>query len=436
MREPEDQRWPDMLLSARTSRRGFLRGALLGTSGLAAAALIGCGDDDDDDDDGGGGGGGLDEANPFRIAVPGDLTGFLAYYSGNNVKGAQAAVDEINAAEGILGRKVELDIRDAATDANKGSEIGKEMVLSGDFNAMYMAIPLAAGLLAPEITRAGLLTITTSGDARMADPTFSPFSFELPANAVDQASSIACYVKTLPHRSVAIVTADFPYNVAQAETWQTLLEADGIEITAVEQTTSGGTDFITQFTKLKASNPDALLMDAGGPDFAGYVDAIKNLNWELPVIGGNSVTTADIVPLLASVDDLPADFTATAWSINAARPEGLSAGQQRALTALSAAGVTIEQPLYNYAFGWDAIYLIKYGADTAGSDDGEAMVEALEGLGAIEEQSQFGLILAPHYDFTADFHGLASVPLTTVVPGALDENGLLPWGGVDWTPCA
>ena len=39
------------LLVGRVSRRRLLQGAALGTVGLAAAALIGCGDDDDDDDD-------------------------------------------------------------------------------------------------------------------------------------------------------------------------------------------------------------------------------------------------------------------------------------------------------------------------------------------------------------------------------------------------
>ena len=39
------------LLIGRLTRRQLLRGAALGTAGLVAAALIGCGDDDDDDDD-------------------------------------------------------------------------------------------------------------------------------------------------------------------------------------------------------------------------------------------------------------------------------------------------------------------------------------------------------------------------------------------------
>lgn len=69
--------------------------------------------------------------------------------------------------------------------------------------------------------------------------------------------------------------------------------------------------------------------------------------------------------------------------------------------------MTIEQRIYNYASGWDAVYLIKYGADTADSVESEAMVEALDGLGAIEEQTQFGFILAPHNDFASDFHALA-----------------------------
>ena len=50
--------WAGQLLSRRSVLRGGLLGGLLGGAGLAAAALIGCGDDDDDDDGGDDGGGG------------------------------------------------------------------------------------------------------------------------------------------------------------------------------------------------------------------------------------------------------------------------------------------------------------------------------------------------------------------------------------------
>ena len=54
----------------RLSRRGMLRGAAVGTAGVAGAVLIGCGDDDDGGDDGGGGGGGGGTAAPDGGAGP------------------------------------------------------------------------------------------------------------------------------------------------------------------------------------------------------------------------------------------------------------------------------------------------------------------------------------------------------------------------------
>lgn len=71
------------------SRRAALRGFAVGSAGLAAAALIGCGDDDDDDDDGGpaggGGGGGATATATGTAATPTRSGGSLVHGVGTQV---------------------------------------------------------------------------------------------------------------------------------------------------------------------------------------------------------------------------------------------------------------------------------------------------------------------------------------------------------------
>ena len=163
---------------------------------------------------------------------------------------------------------------------------------------------------------------------------------------------------------------------------------------------------------------------------------MENIGFDVPAIGGNSASTTDWSFIFTNIEEeTPPGTILTAWEINVRRPEGLSPDQQRLLDAVSAKTDQINGVLYQYAFGFDAAMLIRYAAETAGSDDQAAMLAALEGLGAVEDQSAFGFTLAPRYDFSPTFHGLASVPLSTVVPGVAVE-GFLDWGGIDWeAPC-
>ena len=378
----------------------------------------------------------LDEDNPFRIAVLKNLTGIFGTFATSNLVGFEAAVGLINESGGILGRKVEYEVFDTQSDIPKGVEIINEVLLGGtQFHAVY---PQSIGMqaVAPFINEAGIVSFSNSGDAALTDPSVSPWTFELPALSRVQGASIACMLPQLPHTKYAVLTGPGPYWDDQRASWDEILPQLGLEITAVEVVPFGTPDMTAQMQKLQASDPDALLFDLFGQDVLFAFQAMKNIGFDVPVIGGNSASTTDWGQVFTNIEEeSPAGAILTAWEINVRRPEGLSAGQQQLLDAVLTRTSEINGVLYQYAFGFDAAMLIRYAADTAGSDDPAAMLAALEGLGAIADQSGFGFTLAPRYDFSPTFHGLASVPLSSVVPG-IAQDGFLDWGGIDWEfPC-
>ena len=378
----------------------------------------------------------LDEDNPFRIAVIKNITGIFGTFATSNLVGFEAAVDLINESGGILGRKVEYEVFDSQSDIPKGVEIINEVLLGDtEFHAVY---PQSIGMqaVAPFINEAGIISFSNSGDAALTDPSVSPWTFELPALARVQGESIACLLPQLGHTKYAVLTGPGPYWDDNRAAWEEAFPQLGLEITAVEVVPFGTPDMTAQMQKLQASGPDALLFDLFGPDILFAFQAMQNIGFDVPVIGGNSVSTTDWGFVFNDIEaESPAGTILTAWSINVRRPEGLNPSQQRLLDAVSAKTDQINGVLYQYAFGFDTAMLIRYAADTAGSDDQAAMLAALEGLGAVEDQSAFGFTLAPRYDFSPTFHGLASVPLSTVVPG-IAVDGFLDWGGIDWeAPC-
>ncbi len=378
----------------------------------------------------------LDEDNPFRIAVIKNITGIFGTFATSNLVGFEAAVDLINESGGILGRKVEYEVFDAQSDIPKGVEIINEVLL-GDtqFHAVY---PQSIGMqaVAPFINDAGIISFSNSGDAALTDPSQSPWTFELPALARVQGESIACLLPQLGHTKYAVLTGPGPYWDDNRAAWEDAFPQLGLEITAVEVVPFGTPDMTAQMQKLQASGPDALLFDLFGPDILFAFQAMENIGFDVPVVGGNSASTTDWSFVFTDIEaETPAGTILTAWDINVRRPEGLSPNQQRLLDAVSAKTDQINGVLYQYAFGFDTAMLIRYAADTAGSDDQAAMLAALEGLGGVEDQSALGFTLAPRYDFSPTFHGLASVPLSTVNPG-IAVDGFLDWGGIDWeAPC-
>ena len=78
----------------------------------------------------------------IRIGMVNPLTGVYAAQAGNEVMGAQLAVEQINARGGILGRQVELLVEDSANDVGTGVQKARKLIerdqvvfLIGDVNS-------------------------------------------------------------------------------------------------------------------------------------------------------------------------------------------------------------------------------------------------------------------------------------------------------------
>jgi len=74
-------------------------------------------------------------AGKIKIGHPGDFSGIYSFYDSPVRHGAQFAIDEINAAGGVLGRKLELMARDCRNDQGLGVRLAEELIRDG---AVYL----------------------------------------------------------------------------------------------------------------------------------------------------------------------------------------------------------------------------------------------------------------------------------------------------------
>ena len=82
---------------------------------------------------------------PIKVGMPMPLSGPPALFGDPAAKGAQMFVDEINARGGILGRKIELLVRDSKADANEAVRVARELMLRENVDFLVGTLTSAEG---------------------------------------------------------------------------------------------------------------------------------------------------------------------------------------------------------------------------------------------------------------------------------------------------
>ena len=103
-------------------------------SAMVATALSGCGGDNSGSgttDESSQGGSSVASGETFKLGSMGPLTGPNASYGISVNQGAQIAVDEINAAGGVLGKQIELFFQDDESDAETAMSAYNKLMDNG-----------------------------------------------------------------------------------------------------------------------------------------------------------------------------------------------------------------------------------------------------------------------------------------------------------------
>ncbi|HEX2129855.1 MAG TPA: amino acid ABC transporter substrate-binding protein [Solirubrobacterales bacterium] len=261
---------------------GRLRSSRLWAGVLALTAItavgIGCGDDDD-------GGGGSDD--PMRIGVSLPLTGEFSQPGKAAEQGYEVWRDTVNEEGGLLGRQVELIVRDDASDQNTvvadyNALIQRENVdlLLGTFSSL-LNLPASA---AAERNR--MLYIEPAGGAPEIferDFQYGPF-FTQQATADHQGDLFVEWVLSLPEnerpQTAAYPVLDDPFALPVIEAMKAKLEEAGVETVYEETYPASTSNFDSIANSVKQANPDLVANGAQFDDGIGFRRSLTKVDFE------------------------------------------------------------------------------------------------------------------------------------------------------------
>lgn len=344
-------------------RSGFSVAALTLGGGLLAACAS------DEGGDGGSGGGGGGGGEPFKLGALIPLTGIETHVGQSMKVSTEIAVEEVNAAGGVLGRQIELIIEDEASDPAIAVQKAKKLIDEDGVTFMVGTLISAVRNAVVEFTRpAGV-------------PLFNPTYYEgglcgdyflstgaLPNQQIDP---FVPWLVENSGKTFYLIGSDYEWPRGSFAHLKAGLESLGGSVVGEEYVGFGVTDFSAEIKRILDAKPDVLYPLIAGVDGITFWKQLAGFDFQ-GVRASHSVSEA-------IVQALDAD---TATGLITAAPYFMALDNP-ANTAFLEKYLERSPAKYVDTFGegmYDSVHMFALGAEKAGSLEPDALIEGMKGL--------------------------------------------------------
>lgn len=277
------------------ARAPRLRRLLALTAACALALTVAaCGSDDEES------AGGTSGGEPYKIGILAPTTGSVSSDGEDMVNATKLAVEEINAAGGIDGRKVETVVADDACEAQQGVQAAQKLVQEKVI-AVVGGFCSAATLPAIEVfERSGNLpfVVSVSSNPDVTDPGRKNI-VRIIGRDDQEAPAEATYLRdVLKSEKVAIVHDNTEFAVSVAKQARSLIEKQGTpEIVYYDAIKPGGNDYRAMLERVKREGADTLFYTGFHPEFGPIARQWGSLGFDYRLLGGASTINQNVIKL-------------------------------------------------------------------------------------------------------------------------------------------
>lgn len=307
--------------------------------------------------------------DPILIGVPVGLSGANSVVAPSVVQSAELAVEEINAAGGVLGRPLELVIADDASGAAGAQKAFDSLVFQKEVNVLIsMETSAARNAGLPIVSKGKVPYIYTSFyEGRSCNP-------YLYVNAwvpEQQVPPIVDYLKAEGATKYFLIGSDYAFGRGMLEFTRSYVESTGGTLVGEEYLPMDGNDWTAIISNLKSSGAEALITStAGGAPNVTLTKQLRGAGVILPY--------ANLAVDEGTAKSMGGD--ATGILISASYITGIESPENKAfLAAMSAKfGDELRTPNDLSVPEYEAVYLYKAAVEKAETIDAGPVLDALK----------------------------------------------------------
>jgi branched-chain amino acid transport system substrate-binding protein len=319
-------------------------------------------------------------ATEIVIGTHQDLSGPIKGWGVPVSNGMKMAVEEINAAGGIQGRKIKLIIEDSGYDPKRAVLASQKLIERDKIFAMVGPMGSPTVLAAQDV-------LFDAGVLQLFPLTAAEFTFKFdPAKPQERLkfNNLLPYVESTRaalkymidwknFKKPCIMYQDDEYGKNVLDGFNQQLEAMKLSAASTTSYKRGASDFSAQIAKMKSDSCDLVLLGTILRETIGAMNEAKKLGWDVTFLGATPTNVLEVPTLgkeaveglyAASGFEIPYEDTAKGkvknWLVNYKKMFGTDANTQAII-------------------GYNAVETFAFYADKAGKDlTGQKMLDALE----------------------------------------------------------
>jgi branched-chain amino acid transport system substrate-binding protein len=214
-------------------------------------------------------------ADTIRFGWTADMPGVGATFYESQKAALEMFFEETNAAGGVLGKQIELIIRDSKLKPDIGATAARELVLSEKCD--FLIGPTSSGV-AKAVTNVAkefkkIIYFHTSNTEDLTTIDFHPYMFQVVPNTGIEGRGISTYLAKSPYKRISFIGPDYAYGHTQWESFQAhLLKLNpDVKILKAVWPKQGETNFAPYIPALMAENPEVIYTNLWGGNLSTFI---------------------------------------------------------------------------------------------------------------------------------------------------------------------
>ena len=240
-------------------------------------------------------------SEPIRIGYLPALTGPSSSTGIAITRGTTLAVDEINAAGGINGRKIELTIRDTQSDPTKAVNAATELMRRDHVHAIWGPLNSGESLATtPLIARAGVPVLDPCWVDELIDVKKYPRAFrDICTNQQVGGAANRYVLDVLKLNKVAVISDTTGYGTASVNAYVPMLKAKGADVVYTGNSDASNPDVKPELLRMQNAGAQVIMPWSVNAGFlARIINTRAQMGWDVPIVGQTTLGSGQTKALL------------------------------------------------------------------------------------------------------------------------------------------
>ena len=321
-----------------------------------------------------------------------ELSGAGATAGTNFKNGVELAAKEINAAGGILGRKIETVAYDTQSQPGVAKGLAKRAVDEGAYVVMG---PVFSGSIIVSMaeTKAAEIPNFTGGEASNITSQGNPYVFRTSLNQASGMPKLANYIANeVKAKSVAVIFVNNDFGKGGRDAMVKELGARNIKVAADISTESNQADFSAAVLKAKQANADALFAYLNEEESARLLRELRKQGYDKPILGETTLMGQKVIDLAGDAANGVKGHVGLTIDAPSPAVKAFADKYEREYKAKSD---------HNGIKGYTGLYVVKAATERIGKFDSKSLAAALKNA-KFAAKDQPGLLLDVSFDDKGD----------------------------------